>query len=89
MAKHDVIIIGASVNGEVATLRRRYDEHDYEPEIHETLKEQVQSDIQKERDMFEELGYSDMILTKDQALKLMVQLKQALLSDLKIFGTEA
>ena len=89
MSKEDVFIIGSGANGEIATIRRRYNDEDHEPEIHATLKDQVQSDIQKERDMFDELGYSDMILTKAQALRLMLQLKKALNSDLKIFATES
>jgi len=89
MSKEDVFIIGASANCEVMTIRRRYDDEDHEHEIHKTLRDQVISDTNKERNMLEELGYVDMVLTKVQALRLMLQLKSAFKSDLKIFATES
>ncbi len=89
MSKEDVFIIGASANGEVMTIRRRYDDEDHEHDIHKTLRDQVISDTNKECNMLEELGYVDMVLTKPQALKLLLQLKTAFKSNLKIFAIES
>ena len=92
--KHDVIIIAVPSDEKeikAATIRRRYEEHDYDPEIFTTLEEQVEYDTEREASALQEEHWQTIIMNKAQAVKLKRQLEMALnpANDLKIFGTES
>lgn len=94
MTKRDIIILGVPSDEndiQAATIRRRYEEHDYDPEIFTTLDEQVEYDTEQEASELQQQHWQTIVMSKKQAIKLKRQLEMALSpsNDLKMFATES